>query len=291
MNYEENKILKGFALKHRKRTSIQHWQLRDLIHESTNDGEVFCLFQNNISTYNFKYQKTKSICSLDFQPVSFAVSGNYLAAGGQECQLFVQDLSTQKIIQNAYTGSSINNGCLISEKEIDSKLFVSNNDCKIRIFSLPTMDSIHELDVEVPVNYTCISSDSRFLCAASDSNYLSIFDGRNSYKQITKLKDFKDGCFSCCFDPTDTYLAATSQDGSTSIFDVRTMKKLKKFQSKQNQLKGSCRAVKFSKTAGIDLMVFAEHCSYFHVIDTRNFNDEQIIRVQEGDKNITGMHL
>ena len=64
------------------------------------------------------------------------------------------------------------------------------------------MDSICELNVGVPVNYTCISSDSKYLCAASDSNYLSIYDSRNSFKKITNLKDFKDGCFSCCFDPT-----------------------------------------------------------------------------------------
>jgi hypothetical protein len=47
--------------------------------------------------------------------------------------------------------------------------------------------------------------------------------------------------------------------------------------------------VKFSKTPGIDLMVFSEHCSYFHLVDTRSFNEEQVIRVQETDKNITGV--
>jgi hypothetical protein len=72
----------------------------------------------------------------------------------------------------------------------------------ILVFSLPTMNCVKTLDVGVPVNYTCINSDSSILCAASDSEYISLYDCRNAYKEISKLKDFNDGCFSCCFDPT-----------------------------------------------------------------------------------------
>jgi hypothetical protein len=36
--------------------------------------------------------------------------------------------------------------------------------------------------------------------------------------------------------------------------------------------------VKFSPGV-LDLLAFTEHCSYVHVVDARNYTDEQIIRV------------
>lgn len=150
------------------------------------------------------------------------------------------------------------------------------------------MNQVGSLNLGISANYCSVSRDSRFLAAVGDSFETYLFDYQN-LKKIHLFKEFKDYGFSCSFDSTSNYLASASQDGSTIVIDVRKGKVLKSFKSLQNGSKGAIRSVKFSNQFGIDLMAFSEHTKYIHIIDTRNFNDEQIIEVEEnGDVNISG---
>ena len=74
--------------------------------------------------------------------------------------------------------------------------------------------------------------------------------------------------------------------------DVRSSEKLAKFGSKQNpQVKGACRSVKFSPSGSMDLLMYSEHVSYINVVDTRTFEEKQVIRVSPPniDQHIAGI--
>merc|ERR1711998_462064 len=43
--------------------------------------------------------------------------------------------------------------------------------------------------------------------------------------------------------------------------------------------KAACRSVKFCPRGAVDLLLFTEHQSYAHLVDTRTYNDQQTIRV------------
>ncbi len=74
--------------------------------------------------------------------------------------------------------------------------------------------------------------------------------------------------------------------------DIRSSDKLVKLGSKQNpQVKGACRSVKFTPSGSIDLLMYSEHVSYVNVVDSRTFNERQVIRVAPPniDQHIAGI--
>lgn len=150
------------------------------------------------------------------------------------------------------------------------------------------MNHTGSLNLGTSANYCSVSRDGRFLAAVGDSYETFLYDYQN-LKKIHIFKEFKDYGFSCAFDSSSNYLASSSQDGSTIVIDIRKGKVLKTFKSLQKGAKGAFRCVRFSQVFGIDLMAFSEHTKYLHIVDTRNFNDEQILEIdQTGDAHISG---
>lgn len=273
---------------HFERTTIKHWQLRDLICcPSFDPNHVYFVQDSTVLKRNYLTNTTTSVQSLEFPPASMTVNCGFMAAGGQESQLVVRNLTSDTVHFNDSIGGTINNACHIAQyspgnnRPSDIRLHISNNDNKIKVFSLERMDPIQDIRCSVSINNCAVSPDGTCMVAVGDDTNVLLFDVRNGYSQLEKLTgQYKDGGFSCSWNAYSNCFAVASQDGMVVIWDLRTRKVLSKMQSKQaSQLKGACRTVKFSPTPGIDLLIFAEHVNYLHIIDTRNFEDHQIIHM------------
>lgn len=129
------------------------------------------------------------------------------------------------------------------------------------------------------------------LACVGDNNYVQLFDTRLDYKPVAKLKDYTDGGFGAAFNYESTQLAAASQDGSVVIFEMRKFAVLKRLYSQQKIPKGSARCVKYAPLPSVDLLAFAEHENMVHMVDTRTFEQAQVVKVSStsADKHISGL--
>ena len=95
------------------------------------------------------------------------------------------------------------------------------------------MTHIVDISIGFAVNYSICSLDGKYMAAVGDDSFVLLFDVQQNYKKIAKLKEFKDGGFSCSFSVDSTLLAAASQDGSVAVWDLRMRKILAKLLAKQ----------------------------------------------------------
>lgn len=176
----------------------------------------------------------------------------------------------------------------------ETRLLICNNDETIKVYSLPGLQRITTIGLPTAVNYASVSPDGRKLCAVGDSNQVFMFDITASgyYQRIATLQGSNDAGFSCSWNHSSDKVAVGSQDGVVSIWDIRNMsttpttatspvnqRKLAVIKSTQNpQVKGAVRAVKFSPSSSIDLLVFTEHVSYVNFVDARTFDMAQSSR-------------
>ncbi|KAI3636520.1 hypothetical protein MIR68_005465 [Amoeboaphelidium protococcarum] len=106
-------FVKPMARKHPQRTSIQHWQLRDLVH-SPAPNQFVHVNTNNVLLYDtVTKQSNQLIRNLQFSPTSVTTGFGYVAAGGQRSQLVVKQLQGSWDAFSA-VGGSINNALCIS---------------------------------------------------------------------------------------------------------------------------------------------------------------------------------
>ncbi|KAI9359547.1 WD40-repeat-containing domain protein, partial [Zopfochytrium polystomum] len=280
--------------KHPQRSTIQHWQLRDLISCPTTRKEFVYVNQNSVLSYNTETkQATHLLKDIAFPPASMTTGEGYLAAGGQSSQLMVRQLATNWFAQTN-VGGSINNAMCISNHHGQTRLLISNNDETIKVYSLPGLQRIASISLPTAVNYASVSPDGRRLAAVGDSNQVYLFDvsASGSYSRITSFTATSDSGFSCAWNQSSDKLAVASQDGFVSVWDIRSSEKLAKFGSKQGrQGSGACRCVKFSPSGAVDLMIYSEHESHVNVVDARTFNERQVLRVGQPntDANISGI--
>eukprot|EP00803_Ostreobium_quekettii_P009927 evm.model.scf_862.7 EVM.evm.TU.scf_862.7 scf_862:60699-61708(-) len=98
------------------------------------------------------------------------------------------------------------------------------------------------------------------------------------------MKEYHDVGMCCAWDSKGVRFAAASQDGTTCVWDRRTCKPVHKF-----ACGAPCRSVKFS-AAPMDLMAFAEETDVVHLVDTRKWSQQQLLRVQgTTDMDISGV--
>ncbi|KAI8585750.1 WD40-repeat-containing domain protein [Geranomyces variabilis] len=294
---EEVEFVRPCPKKHPQRSSIQHWQLRDLISCPTRRSEFLYVNQNNVFQYNTISKQTTAILKdLSFPPTSVTTGCGFLAAGGQRSQLMVRQLGSNWCAHTS-VGGSINNAMSISRHLNGTRLLICNNDETIKVYSLPGMQRIQTISLPTPVNYAAVSPDGRKMVAVGDSSDVFLYDvsASEGYTKIATLAGTPgsgEAGFSCAWNQSSERFAVASQDGFVSVWDIRSTEKIAKLGAKQNpQMKGACRSVKFSPTGSIDLLLFSEHMSYINVVDARTFNDRQTIRVapSSSDQHISGI--
>eukprot|EP01134_Creolimax_fragrantissima_P003227 CFRG3227T1 len=267
--------------KHPFQTTIQHWQLRDLVQSAGDPNEFIHVNGHTISKYNTATQTVTPIMpDLSFRPNSLCAQFGYVAAGGQRSQLVVKNMSTGRA-QTCSVGGSINNSMTMYRSDMETRLLVSNNDESIKVYSLPGMD--HVLDISIPfaVNNVSVSPNNKKMLVVGDSKYGHIYDIRSSsYVRSTTFNVCQNAAFSCNWNHSGDKVAVACQDGSVSVWDCKKLSRpLLTIPSTQHpSTSGACRSVKFSPGSSMDLMVFTEHESLVHVVDTRTFIEKQTLR-------------
>ncbi|KAJ8325821.1 hypothetical protein QVD99_001544 [Batrachochytrium dendrobatidis] len=296
---DDIEFLKTPPSKYAQKTTIQHWQLRDLIACPTSRKEVLYVSQNTVKLLNTDTQRASDVLeNLSFSPTSMTTGCGYLAAGGQRSQLVVRDLNSSWHVQTT-VGGSINNAMCISNHAGSTRLLICNNDKTIKILSLPDLRRVSNISLPTAVNYASVSPDGRKLLAVGDTSEVFLFNisAGGQYERINVMNATNDAGFSCSWNQSSERFAVASQDGFVSVWDIRSSEKLAQISSKQArrdvnpQVKGACRCVKFSNTGSIDLLLFSEHISYINVVDARTFDSRQSICVTppDIDQHISGI--
>ncbi|KAJ3071813.1 hypothetical protein HDU98_004746 [Podochytrium sp. JEL0797] len=182
-------FVKPIPKKHPQRSSIQHWQLRDLISCPQTRKEFYSVNQNTVSKYNTETQTSTAVMKdLTFAPSSMATGEGYIAAGGQRSQLTVRQLNSNWFAQ-ATVGGSINNAMCISAHGGDAQLLICNNDETIKVYTLPGLQRLTTITLPTAVNHASVSPDGTKLCAVGDSNQVYLYDvtANGGYQKIQTL--------------------------------------------------------------------------------------------------------
>ncbi|KAI0326917.1 hypothetical protein GY45DRAFT_48245 [Cubamyces sp. BRFM 1775] len=246
--------------------------------------------------------------------------------------------------------ASINNSVMLTsmsfsrsnESAAEPRILVSNNDKTVKFYDIavrngkvendyePRLLDIGQLRLDVPVNHSSISPDGRTLLCVGDSPdvYIHRITGgsRISFTPIATLSlspyiqqthtsgytpvSTIDASFSTAFSADGSKFAVASQEGVVVVWDVRSTKPLKVFQTDKTRAAVSAagrgvgewdypwdwsrsgarapgwgvRSVKFSPSGvGREVMTFTEHTSLLHVVDARTFETEEIVRIPSFD--------
>ncbi|KAK9806324.1 hypothetical protein WJX72_010353 [[Myrmecia] bisecta] len=270
-----------------RRSTIQHWQLRDLISCGDKEDEVFCVHHNRTMRYNTSLQRATVEQELAFAPTSMTVGHGYIAAGGQSSQLDVRHLETGECVFKGHVGGSVNNALHFGRDQAgELLLFICNNDDTVKVFSPAKEDLVASIQCPVPINYAALSPDGRHLVCVGDSFHTYVYTATPSgFACSGTFAEAKDAGMSCGWNAAGTCFAAGSQDGRLNVWEHRSGKVVAQFKTK-----GACRGVKFSG-GSVDLLAFTEHESVCHVVDARSYSSRQTIRCAPGpqDYHISGL--
>eukprot|EP00887_Chlorella_sp_A99_P001147 scaffold14.g1147.t1 len=260
-----------------KRTSIQHWQLRDLIHCPREDGELYAVFGNQTRRHDLDNDMTSIVQQLSFEPTSMTVGHGFIAAGGQCSQLDVRALATGEIVYKGHCGGSVNNALAVARDASGAlRLFVCNNDDTVKVYSLSS-GALHAMvRCPVAINYCALSPGGRHLVCVGDNRHTYLYQaGPAGYRQCRVFTEACDAGMCCAWAPGGSLFAAASQDGLAAVWDHRNCKVVARYRTVQ-----ACRNVKFSP-APLDLMAFTEHRSRCHAVDMRMWDRQpQVLQLR-----------
>lgn len=154
---ENNSMLHLNPKRHNIKTSIQHWQLRDMVSfPYPDDNElVAVVHQSNVIQYNLQTREREFILqNLSFSPTAMTTGCGYLAVAGQRSQVVVKNMNgmgEESVVQTT-VGGAINNALHISEHLGGKRLMVCNNDETIKIFTLPHLEHLGDIKMDSAVN-------------------------------------------------------------------------------------------------------------------------------------------
>lgn len=272
-----NSFVSSTHKKHIAFTPVQHWQLRDLIKPHP-DGIIYT-DSAQIITYNPDTHASNIITSeLFFQPTAIAYNEGVAAVVGSKGQLLVVKDSVFKCV----TGATINNSVQIYNNP--PRICICSNDGTLKIYDLNTFRLVQTVTHNMPINNCEISIDGKMLICVGDTNnvYGYYYDGE--FKPYDTFTSVRDAGFKISWNNLSDRFAVSTQDGYCCVWDIRSKDKLAAIKSKQSpQAKGAVRVVEFSRKKNLDLILFAEHMTYFTVVDCRDFKKKQIVSVAENN--------
>ena len=256
-----------------KPTTIQHWQLRDLVHCPHAKGEVFSVHHSRVLRHDLRTCSSETAAQLSFEPTCVAVAGGYLAAAGQRSQLDVRFRGAA--VYTGACGFSVNNALRVDASR-SLRLFVCNNDSTIKIFSLDRGVLLGTVACPAAANHCALSPDGNSLVAVGDDRHTYMYNAEPSgWRQVRRYLKSYDAGMSCDWSPSGACFAAASQDGSVVVLDPRCCDgaPLARFSTPL-----ACRNVRFSP-GPLDLLAFTEHRGRFHVADARVWSRQQVLHV------------
>ncbi|EAU83170.2 hypothetical protein CC1G_07852 [Coprinopsis cinerea okayama7 len=327
---------------------IGHVQLRDLLICPKEPGVVNYVQREAIVEQNINapHSVPRTVAELDFIPNSLTslpvgTDDVLIAAGGQEADIHISyhtpSPTKRKTLWsiNERLAGSINNSVLLTslsltssnESSVEPRVGVSNNDFTIRFYDVPirsqslkrarktgqVLKEVGSLKLDVPINH----------CDSNQVYLHSITGGaRISFSHINTLSlpppDYPPyalpppslaASFSTAFSADGMKFVVASQEGIVAIWDVRSSKPMKVFQTDRSRglstgmagngnasgwlsddpwawTRGRSRApgwsvrnVKFGGAYGSEIMAFTEHTSQVHLVDARTFETHDIIQI------------
>lgn len=296
MPIETNTKLAFFKKKHNKKTTIGHWQLRDLI---CVDKGIVSPNQNSVDKLLPQKESLFSIFnSLSFNPVSLSVNGMYIAAGGLKGEVMIKNLETYHQVEIKLEPRT-NNSIKIVFIKGEYYLFVANNSGTVSIYSLPRCLKIKTILFGYPINSISVSEEKSLVVFVGDNEKATIYNFSSDCflkKQITFNIGATAG-FSVDWNRQGTNFAIGCQEAFVGVWDSRYLKESKnektvflaKIDSTQKNGDGVCRAVRFSQNGVADLLSYTEHRSFFNIVDTRTFEKKQAICISEEGYSLTGL--
>ncbi|PRW50831.1 WD40 repeat isoform A [Chlorella sorokiniana] len=267
--------------------TIQHWQLRDLVHCPSKDEELFCVYRHRTLRHDLASGKTEVVQELPFEPTSMTVAHGYVAAGGQNSQLDARRLGGGEVVYKGHCGGSVNNALHIGRDASQQlRLFVCNNDDTIKVYGLQGGALATVLRCPVAINYCALSPSGRHLVCVGDNRHTYLYQATPAaYRQCGVFTEACDAGMCCAWSASGSMFASASQDGSVAVWDHRSSALVAHFLTPL-----ACRNVKFSP-APLDLLAFAEHRSRCHLVDCRMWDRQQVLDVggQDCEPDISGI--
>ncbi|ORZ06473.1 WD40-repeat-containing domain protein [Absidia repens] len=268
---------------HGVETTIQHWQLRNLV-SSPSSHVVVLPHHNSLQFYNTKLKSVIRTVDLPFAPMSVDTKYGYVAVAGPRGLTLVRALDNDWSSDVFNVGPGMNNTIGLSKIGQDIRVTVCNNNHTIHTYSVPSMERISYLELPSAVNHTSVSADGKQMLATSDTGDVYRFSIQgDTYNLETTYKVSSEACLGCAWHPSSTMFAVTSQDGQVNVYNAVTQEKLCQLVSSETRkTRKAARCVAFSK-GPLDLLVYSEHVSQVNIVDTRTFDRRQIIRLAPHD--------
>lgn len=183
-------------------------------------------------------------------------------------------------------GSYINNSVTINKVANGQySSYVCNNDMSLynTEISNSRISVLDSISLDFPLNNSILSDDHKNLIAVGDcSNIYLLHPQQEGSHRLTNDNTIETNCdsgFSTSFDSSGLHFATCFQDGTCLIYDLRNYSKgpMKQiYSTRKNTASGAFRCAKYSRGTD-DLLVISEHVGRVHVIDTRDFNNHQVI--------------
>ncbi|SAM06335.1 hypothetical protein [Absidia glauca] len=284
-------VVQNQQVVHEVETTIQHWQLRNLV-SSPSTHMVVSPHHNSLQFYDTKAKNVVKTMDLPFAPMAVDTKYGYVAVAGPRGLALVRSMNGDWSSDVFNIGPGMNNTIGLSKIGRDTRVTICNNNHTIFVYSVPSMKQITALELPSAVNHTAVSADGKQMLATSDTGdvYRYSIQG-HGYTLESTYKVSNEPCLGCAWHPSSTMFAVTSQDGQVNVFDAKTQEKLCQLVSSETRkTRKAARCVAFSK-GPLDLLVYSEHVSQVNVVDTRTFNQRQIIRLAplDMDAHIAGI--
>ena len=239
----------------------------------------------------------------NFEPRSLTSARGYTIAGAENGYIAVLNSRTHSKTEVDIGGSLVNGIHIYQGQDSEDRALISNNDYSLKFFNLSTMRAEAPIHCPSAMNYASVSADGKMLAAVGDSTELYLFvqeSGR--WKRHAEICVAEDACFSSSFSPSGTNLAIGSQDGTCSILDTRMISNnlkeastcygppstedsgalLHRVTSARHFPHGSVRSISWSPSP-LDMLVFTESTSFATLLDCRDFEKQQRLRIPDGD--------
>ncbi|KAI7887432.1 WD40 repeat-like protein, partial [Lichtheimia hyalospora FSU 10163] len=276
-------------------TSIQNWQLRNLISFSDHHT-ILHPYYEALNFYN-PALGTETSLPLPFAPTTVDSKCGYVAVGGHRGATMVKSLSDEWS-STLKVGMGMNNCIQLSghDNNNECRLTICNNDQTMSVYSIPDLKNLVTLDLSsAAINQISTSPDGRSLLTVSDDGNVSLFNTRD----YTKTTSFQVGhgggpALACAWNDSSNLIAVSSHEGAVHVYDVRQYDHaLAKIGSTEaRSTRNAPRSIRFSHSP-LDLLVYAEHVSNINIVDTRTFEVRQVIRLgsHDSDTHIAGIEL
>ncbi len=250
-----------------------------------------------------KTAKTSLVCEYGFAPKCITETEGFIAAGGivdTTCSSTPPDFyptldgTDGKGLFSIYNqrtddlvsvklGALINNCVsLFSTGSNHLKSIVCNNDKNLYFLDVLPSGIIldHKIKCSVSLNNAELSPDRKTLICSGDSKGIYVFhdDFKTNHPEDYQIETDASAGFSTTFHPSGVMFATAFQSGKILLYDTRYLKNpLKSLKSTRcEQQNGSFRAAKFIPGPE-DFLAFSEHLGRVHIVDTRNFDNHQVV--------------